>query len=100
MDNESYTRKVGDKMHQRIIVIKNETGIHARPASLIVKEAQRFKADILLIRNDSEYNCKSIMSILSTGGKKGAEMLLKATGEDSEAAIEALGNLLESNLDA
>jgi len=87
-------------MHQRHIVIKNETGIHARPASLIVKEAQRFKADIVLIKNENEYNCKSIMSILSTSSKKGEEMLLKATGEDAEAAIEAIGNLLESNLDA
>ncbi len=87
-------------MKEKIIVINNETGIHARPAGLIVKEAQKYKCDIFLVKNESQYNCKSIMNILSLGGKKGDELLIRAIGEDAEAAVEALSRLLEGNLDA
>lgn len=100
MDYEGYSRKVGINMQEKIIVLKNETGIHARPASLIARLAQKYKSEIFIDKNGNEYNCKSIMSILSTGAKKGDEMKLKVTGEDSQEAIEALANLLESNLDA
>jgi phosphocarrier protein len=87
-------------MLEKLIVIKNETGIHARPASLIVKLAQKYQSDIILVKNGNEYNCKSIMSILSTGAKKGEEMILKVSGNDSEEAFHSMTNILEKNLDA
>ncbi len=87
-------------MKEKLAVINNETGIHARPAGLIVKAAQKYKSDIFLVKNESEYNCKSIMNILSLAGKKGDEILIRAIGEDAEEAVEALSRLLEGNLDA
>lgn len=87
-------------MLEKIIVIKNETGIHARPASFIVKLAQKYQSDIILVKNGNEYNCKSIMSILSTGAKKGDEMTLKVSGDDSEEAFNSMTNILEKNLEA
>jgi phosphocarrier protein HPr len=87
-------------MLEKIIEIKNETGIHARPASLIVKLAQKYQSDIMLVKNGNEYNCKSIMSILRTGAIKGDQMMLKVSGEDSEEAFHSMTSLLEKNLDA
>lgn len=87
-------------MLEKMILIKNEAGIHARPAAIIAKEAQKYKATIVLVKNGSEYNCKSIMNLLSTGGKKGDEILLRVSGEDAEEAYKGMLNLLERNLDA
>ncbi|KAB3531581.1 HPr family phosphocarrier protein [Alkaliphilus serpentinus] len=87
-------------MLEKLIVIKSETGLHARPAALIVKEAQKYRSKIALVKNDNEYSCKSIMNLLSSGARKDEEVLLRVSGEDEEAAFEALAKLLEGNLEA
>ncbi|KGG79493.1 phosphocarrier protein HPr, partial [Caloranaerobacter azorensis H53214] len=46
------------------VELKNETGLHARPASIFVKEASKYASDIKIIKNGREYNAKSIMGIL------------------------------------
>lgn len=99
MDNEGSSRKVVKRMLEEAMVIKNETGIHARPASLIVKEAQKYQSDIMLVKKGNEYNCKSLMNMLSSGIKKDDEVLLRVKGSDEEEAIKAVGNLLKSSLD-
>lgn len=86
-------------MLEKKITIQNETGIHARPASLIVKEAQKYQSGISIVKAGKEYNCKSIMSVMSMGAKKNDEILLKVDGDDEENAFAALINILENNLD-
>ncbi|MCF6465327.1 HPr family phosphocarrier protein [Clostridium sp. Cult2] len=84
-------------MFKEEVTLKNETGLHARPASLFVKEASRFASDIKVIKDGKEYNAKSIMGILSMGAGKGDAILIQAEGSDAEAAVKALVKLVNDN---
>lgn len=86
-------------MLEKTIVIASKTGIHARPAGLIVREAQKYQSETVLIKNGNEYSCKSIISIMSMAAKQGEEILLRVTGSDEEEAFNGLVNLLEKDLD-
>lgn len=82
-------------MYKEDIILKNETGLHARPASILVREASQFISEIMIIKEGNEYNAKSIMSILSMGGVKGDSLTLKAQGEDEEIAVKELVQVLK-----
>lgn len=82
-------------MYKESIVLENKTGLHARPASIIVREASKFISEIKIIKDENEYNAKSIMSILSMGAVKGDSITLKAQGEDEELAVEELIKVLK-----
>lgn len=84
-------------MYSAEIVLKNETGLHARPASQFVFTASKFKSHIVVIKDEKEYNAKSIMGVLSMGASKGTKLTIKAEGEDEKEAVEALISLLENN---
>lgn len=79
---------------EKKIVLESESGLHARPASIFVKEANSSDAEVLLIKDGKEYNGKSIMSILSMGATKGTELILKVTGSDEARLIEKLNIIL------
>ncbi|MCC5910693.1 MAG: HPr family phosphocarrier protein [Clostridiaceae bacterium] len=83
-------------MLQKKVVIKNESGLHARPASLLVREATKYKSEIFILKEGNEYNCKSIMNVMSMVAKKGQELTLKVEGSDEKEALEGLYNLLEN----
>ena len=85
-------------MFKEEIILQIESGLHARPAALFVKEASKFKSDIKLIRKKKEYNGKSIMGILSMGLGKGEKITIQAEGEDEEAAVFELVDLLVNKL--
>ena len=72
------------------ITVTNETGLHARPASLFVQKAARFKSDIDVLLNEKRINAKSIMGILSAGIGQGTEIIIEAEGEDAKDAVDAL----------
>ena len=77
-------------MPEREAKIVNKLGIHARPAAEIVKAAGKFKSNITIVRDDLEVNAKSIMGVMMLAAECGATITLRATGEDSEAALDAL----------
>lgn len=83
-------------MYTREIEVKNETGLHARPASMFVNLAGTFKSKIELQRLDEEdrYNAKSIIMLLSLGLEQGEKALLSAEGEDEKEAVNALAELV------
>lgn len=83
---------------EKTLMIKNETGLHARPASQLVKKAGNFKSQIEIIVGEKEVNAKSIMGIMSLGIGKGDEITLKAAGEDADAAVESLTEFIEVEL--
>lgn len=72
-----------------------ETGIHARPATLLVQTAGRFNADIEIEYKDKRVNLKSIMGVMSLGIGKGADIKIIANGNDEEDALTGLGELLK-----
>ena len=84
-------------MTERTVTITNKYGIHARPAAEIVKLASRFKAEITLVRDDTEVNGKSIMGVMMLAAEQGSMLLVRADGPDEAAAIEALAALIASN---
>ena len=79
-------------------VIKDEQGIHARPAGLFVKEAAAFPCKVTIEKDGKEADAKRIFGVMGLGVKCGQEIVLKTEGEDEDAAIEALGKFLEENL--
>ena len=79
-------------------VIKDEAGIHARPAGMRAKEAKNFKSKITLVGNGREADALRLMAVMSLGLKQGAEMTVRVEGEDEEQAAEAMKAFLEANL--
>ncbi|OLS02086.1 HPr family phosphocarrier protein [Tissierella creatinophila] len=77
-------------MYREEVVLENKTGLHARPASMFVKEASTYKSDINLIKEDQKYNAKSIMGLLSMGAAKGDVLTIEAEGEDEKEAVNSL----------
>ena len=84
-------------MFKQEVTLQNETGLHARPASLFVKEASRFISDVKVFKEGKEYSAKSIMGILSMGAGKGDTILIQAEGDDAEEAVKALVKLVNDN---
>jgi phosphocarrier protein HPr len=79
-----------------IIKIQNPTGLHARPASIIVKCALGFQSSISIKKGEKEVNLKSLISLLSLGICKNDEILLKADGIDENQAIENIVSVLDN----
>lgn len=82
-------------MMEKKAIVKSETGIHARPALTVVKEASKFKSEVIIIKDGNEYNAKSIVAIMSMAAVKDDEITIKATGNDEEAAAVAMVKLIE-----
>ncbi len=81
-------------MYKEKVVLKLETGLHARPASELVRVASKFTSDIKLIKNGEEYNAKSIMGLLSIGAGKGAIFTIIAEGIDAKEAVEYIKHII------
>jgi phosphocarrier protein HPr len=81
---------------EQTFVIKNEEGMHARPAGAFVKVANEFKSAVEVKANGLTKNGKSIMGLMSMGLTKDAEITLIIKGEDEAAAMTRLGQLIEN----
>lgn len=77
-------------MLQREYTIIDETGIHARPATLLVQAASKFESNIELEYNGRKVNLKSIMGVMSLGVGKGAQVVIHTEGSDEEEALNSL----------
>ena len=83
-------------MPERTVQVVNEAGIHARPAAEIVKTAARFKADVIIVKDGLDVNAKSIMGVMMLAAECGSTVLLKAEGEDAQAAIDAIAGVIDA----
>jgi phosphocarrier protein len=81
---------------EQVVVIQNEEGLHARPAGVFAKKAGEFKSQIDVTFGGQTRNAKSIMSLMGLGAKKGAELTIRAQGEDATAALETLVQLVNN----
>ena len=84
-------------MLEKQLLIKNKVGLHARPASLFVQKAKKFKCSLRLSFESREADAKSILSVLVLGANEGALVTLRAEGEDEVLAMEEMSTLVESN---
>lgn len=78
------------------VIVKNSTGLHARPATLLVKKASAFKSDISLEYNGKKANVKSLIGVLSLGVSKDANVKVIAIGDDEALAAEEIAKLIEN----
>jgi len=85
-------------MYEAEIVLMNEQGLHARPASIVAKKASKFTSHITLIKDGKEYNAKSIINILSMAASKGDKIKIVATGDDETKAVEELKLVIEKEI--
>ena len=85
-------------MKEFTYTIKDEMGIHARPAGLFVKEAAAFPCAVTITKDGKEVDAKRIFGVMGLGVKCGQEIALKTDGEKEEEAMETLSKFLEENL--
>ena len=79
--------------------IVNALGMHARPAAQFVRLASTFASDILSSKDGLDVNGKSIMGVMMLSAEEGAEIEIRAEGEDAEKAVEELVALVERGFD-
>ena len=83
-------------MISRDIVITNESGLHARPATFFIHKALSYKASIWVEKGDRKVNAKSLLGVLSLGIAKGMTVTLIADGQDETSALDGLEELINS----
>ena len=84
-------------MIKRIFKIQNKYGLHARPAARLVKATGQFKSDIHISKDGLVANGKSIMGLMTLAAEPGCEIEVAIDGEDSDAAMAAIADLIEHN---
>ena len=84
-------------MVSKTIVVENQVGLHARPATFFIQKSNEFKASIWIEKEGRKVNAKSLLGVLSLGITKGTQIEIIADGDDEEAAVAALETLIESN---
>ncbi|MFL0438046.1 phosphocarrier protein HPr [Bacillus pumilus] len=83
-------------MAQQTFKVTADSGIHARPATVLVQTASKYDADITLEYNGKTVNLKSIMGVMSLGIAKGATITISASGSDENDALAALKDTMKS----
>lgn len=86
-------------MYVKDVTISNQVGLHARPATFFIQKANEFKSSIWVEREERRVNAKSLLGVLSLGIVRGTTISLIADGVDEEAAVEALVELVNTDLD-
>jgi len=81
------------------LVVQNKMGIHARPAAMIVRITNRFKADVFVEKDEEQVNGKSIMGLMMLAAGKGSKVKFIATGEDAAAMLSELEELFTRKFD-
>ena len=83
-------------MISRDVTIKNNVGLHARPATFFIQKANSFKSSIWVEREDRRINAKSLLGVLSLGIVKGMNITIIADGADENEAVEGLRALIDT----
>jgi len=77
-------------MIEKNVKVINTLGIHARPASMIVQAAIKYKASVQLVKDGATADAKSIMSVMMLAAAQGSNVTVKAVGEDEAEAVDAI----------
>jgi len=96
----SAARKTGEELRiTKELVVINKLGIHARPAAMFVKTANRFECDVYVEKDGERVNGKSIMGLMMLAAGPGSKLLVFAEGEDAAKAVVELEGLLRRKFD-
>ena len=83
-------------MKKREVVITNASGLHARPATFFIQKANTYRSGVWVVKDDRKVSAKSLLGVLSIGIAKGMTITIVADGDDEEAALKGLVELIES----
>ena len=90
-------KRIGELyMFVREVMVKNQVGLHARPATFFIQKANEFKSSIWIEKEERRVNAKSLLGILSLGIVGGTNVKVIADGADERAAVDALIELVDS----
>jgi phosphocarrier protein len=84
-------------MVSKEVVINNQVGLHARPATFFIQKANEFKSSIWVEKDERRVNAKSLLGVLSLGIVKGTAITIIADGADQDEAIDTLSALIDSD---
>ncbi len=85
-----------DIMISKDVTVKNQVGLHARPATFFIQKANEYKSSIWIEKEERKVNAKSLLGVLSLGITKGTEIKIIADGDDAEEAVDGLVELITS----
>ena len=85
-------------MYTREITVKNEVGLHARPATYFIQKANEFKSGIGVEKEERRVNAKSLLGVRSLGIVQGTVITRIADGSDEKEAVDALADLIENQI--
>ena len=88
-----------DKAASREVTVTNKLGVHARPAAMFVKVANRFESEIMVEKDGERVNGKSIMGLMMLAAGLGSTLVITATGRDAETAVRELELLFQRKFD-
>jgi phosphocarrier protein len=86
-------------MTERIVIVRNRAGMHARPAALLVKTASAFTARIFIEKDGERVNGKSIMGVITLGATYQSQLKVIADGPDEAPALDAIERLFENRFE-
>ena len=95
----SGARKADDVKVTKELIVINKLGIHARPAAMFVKTANRFECDIFVEKDGEKVNGKSIMGLMMLAAGPGSKLLLCAEGQDAARAVVEIEALIRRKFD-
>lgn len=84
-------------MFSKEVVVQNQVGLHARPATFFIQKANEFKSSIWVEKSERKVNAKSLLGVLSLGITKGTAITIMADGVDEQEAVTTLVDLIASN---
>lgn len=88
-------------MPERTVTLRNETGLHARPARVFARAAKQFSADVTVVKTNGDaepVNAKSVLSVLTLDCHQGDEIVITAEGDDADQALDHLAGLVDEGL--
>lgn len=84
-------------MFSKEVLVSNQVGLHARPATFFIQKANEFKSSIWIEKDERKVNAKSLLGVLSLGITRGMNVTIIADGADEEDAVISLVELITSN---
>ncbi len=83
----------------RMVTVSNREGLHARAATELAKLVRGYQAEVVILKNQDRVDCDDVLQILSLGAAMNERLLLEASGQEAEEALEAVSRLFASGFD-
>ncbi len=86
-------------MAEKVVMVQNRAGVHARPAALIAQTANKFVSEVFMTKDGMEINAKSIMGVITMAAAYNSSITIRTEGSDEDDALQALCSLFDSKFE-